>query len=112
MTLEPATYAYNFSLISGITQMDQIIGVGIVIAGIILYMVLPSFYRFLEGQAILREKNIKRQAIGDLISMKEIQGEIEKEMRDALIRSELRAKPGSSTAAWLAQEVTSQDAQK
>lgn len=112
MTLEPAAYTYNYSVISGITQTDQIIGVGIVVAGIILYLILPSLYQYLERRALLREKNIKRQAIGDLISMKEIQGEIEKEMRDALIRSELRAKPQALSVLTPSQGVPSESAQK
>jgi type II secretory pathway pseudopilin PulG len=112
MSLEPTTYTYDYSAITGITQTDQIIGVGMVVVGIILYIVLPSFYQYLEARALLREKNIKRQAIGDLISMKEIQGEIEKEIRDALIRSELRAKPEALSELSPAQVTPSEGAQK
>jgi hypothetical protein len=112
MSLQPSAYTYDYSAVSGITQTDQIIAAGILVVGIILYIVLPSVYRYFEERGLLREKNIKRQAIGDLISMKEIQGEIEKEIRDALIRSELRAKPETLSELSPAPGVPSEGAQK
>ena len=73
MALEPPAYSYNYNILTEITQTDKIIGVGIIVAGVILYIVLPTFYQYLDKRAFLRNKSIKRQAIGDLISMKTIQ---------------------------------------
>ncbi len=55
-------------------------------------MALPHIYVWREMRKAKIDKESKKLAIGDLIKMKEIQGEIERDMREALIRSELRSK--------------------
>jgi hypothetical protein len=112
MSLEPTAYSYNYAVISEITQADMAIGAGILVVGALIYLGLPTLYKKLEERAQLQQKSLKRQAIGDLISMKEIQGELEKEMRDALIRSELREKATAAPLPDTWAEKVSEVAQK
>lgn len=53
----------------------------------------------LDDKKKLKTKTEKKKFIEELIMMKEIQGEIEQEMREALIHSELRSKKEHEPAA-------------
>ena len=65
----------------------------------LLYFVLPFLKKILDARKIQEEKKQNKQKILDLVTMKEIQGEIDQEMREALIHSELHSKKGQQPEA-------------
>jgi len=66
--------------------------------GVAIYFTLPIIRAALERRAKLKTKSEKKKVIEELIMMKEIQGEIEQEMREALIHEELRSKKETEPA--------------
>lgn len=58
----------------------------------VAYFLLPLAKAALDRRAKAKSKSDKKKVIEELIMMKEIQGEIEQEMREALIHEELRSK--------------------
>ncbi len=92
MDLTPLIYQYDTAILTQSGRLDQLISLGILVWGTAILVALPHLYIWLEVRKTKAEKEDKKLAIGDLIKMKEIQGEIEREMREALIRSELRSK--------------------
>jgi hypothetical protein len=87
-----STYGYDTAPLQSIQQTELAYIGAIAAAGIFAYFLLPVFRKMLDDRKAKREKNAKKNRIKDLILMKEIQGEIETEMREALIHSELRSK--------------------
>lgn len=82
-------FSYNFS-------MDNLM-VPMIILGIILlygcvYFLAPHIYSLSVARAKNREKEAKRNVIRDLILMKEVQGELEKEIEQSLLNIALQGK--------------------
>ncbi|MDD2745020.1 MAG: hypothetical protein PHU93_00610 [Candidatus Gracilibacteria bacterium] len=85
-------YAYDTASLL-VIHGDDIIYIGVIsVIGVITYFVLPIIKKILDERKKLKTKTEKKKFIEELIMMKEIQGEIEQEMREALIHSELRSK--------------------
>lgn len=57
-----------------------------------MYLLAPHIYSFVVTRANKREKEAKRNIIKDLILMKEIQGELEKEIEQSLLNITLQGK--------------------
>ncbi len=92
-------YSYNTEPLLNM-QWDDFMYVGIISGvGVFLYFLLPVIKKFFENRKIKKDKDAKKQMIKDLILMKELQGEIDQEMREALIHSELRSKKEGEPAA-------------
>ncbi len=87
-----SSYSYDNSLLLALEPSEYTYVGGIVAVGILLYFVLPILKKILDARKIQKEKKQNKQKILDLIAMKEIQWEIDQEMREALIHSELRSK--------------------
>jgi len=87
-----STYSYDTAPLLVITREDMIFVGVIAFAWIIVYFVMPIIKKKLDDRKKRKTKADKKKFIEELIMMKEIQGEIEQEMREALIHSELRAK--------------------
>jgi hypothetical protein len=96
MNFLSSTYSYNFDLLKNMETIDGITGLWGIVAGGILFLFLLLLAKKREAIKIAREKALKKKTLWDLVTMKEIQGEIEQEMRDALIRAELRSKKDPS----------------
>jgi len=62
----------------------------VILATLIAYRALPYLYGYLRVQEMDRDKAEKRRVIQDLILMKEIQGELEREMEQALLNMALQ----------------------
>lgn len=62
------------------------------VLGAFIYFLLPYIREWQEERQKKRNKLEKKRMLEELIIMKELQGEIEQEMRDALIHTELRSK--------------------
>ncbi len=87
-----SAYSYDIAPLLIITWEEALfIGI-IVLIWIIVYFVMLIIKKKLDDKKKLKTKADKKKFIEELIMMKEIQGEIEQEMREALIHSELRAK--------------------
>lgn len=86
-------YGYNVDLVNGLAT-DHLLGISLFTAGAIIYWILPI------GIALVKriQKNIAIQknkvALRDMVLMKDIQNEMDIEIREALIREELRSKKG------------------
>lgn len=94
-----STYEYDTTPLKSV-QQTELASIGIIVAvGIILYFLLPILQKKLDDLKTKQEKIEKKKKIQDLILMKELQGEIETEMREALIHSELRSKKEGEPAA-------------
>ena len=57
-----------------------------------LSLLVPHIYSFIVTRAKKQEKETKRNIIKDLILMKEIQGELEKEIEQSLLNITLQGK--------------------
>lgn len=62
------------------------------VLGAFIFFLLPYIREWQEERQKKQNKLEKKRMLEDLIVMKELQGEIEQEMREALIHSELRSK--------------------
>lgn len=87
-----SSYSYDSSMLLSIEPSEYAYIGGIVAVGMILYFILPILKKIRDTKKIQKEKRENKQRIQDLIAMKEIQSEIDQEMREALIHSELRSK--------------------
>lgn len=87
-----SSYSYDSSMLLALEPSEYAYIGGIVAVGILLYFILPILKKMRDTQKIQKEKKLNKQRIQDLIAMKEIQWEIDQEMREALIHSELRSK--------------------
>ncbi len=94
-----SVYAYDTASLLVIHGND-ILYIGVISAiWVITYFVLPIIKKMLDDKKKLKTKTEKKKFIEELIMMKEIKGEIEQEMREALIHSELRSKKEHEPAA-------------
>lgn len=87
------TFAYVFS------SDNVIVPIGIamiIIACIVIYLAAPYIYGYFMVTHSTRDKQQKRRVIQDLILMKEIQGELEKEMEQALLAATLTDRSGQT----------------
>lgn len=84
-------FHYSFSLENMIVPI--IIAI-IIAAYIIAYLVAPYLYGYVMAIRSARDKQDKRRVIQDLILMKEIQGELEREMEQALLSAALTDRSG------------------
>lgn len=57
-----------------------------------IYLLAPYIYSFYISRAQKQQKEAKRDIIKDLILMKEIQGELEKEIEQSLLNITLQGK--------------------
>lgn len=57
-----------------------------------IYLLAPHIYSFFVARAKKQEKEAKRNIIRDLILMKEVQGELEKEIEQSLLNITLQGK--------------------
>ncbi len=71
---------------------EYIIAGGVLICAIGAYLLLPIITDAYDAMIAKKNKIIKKQALNDLIMMKEIQSEIDEEMKQAMIRTALREK--------------------
>ncbi|MDD2891939.1 MAG: hypothetical protein PHQ95_03160 [Candidatus Gracilibacteria bacterium] len=95
----PYTFQYNpenLQEFSYIFTMDNLT-VPMIVLGTLLvygciYFLAPHIYSFIVARAQKQEKDAKRNIIKDLILMKEIQGELEKEIEQSLLNITLQGK--------------------
>lgn len=97
----PTTYTFqynpeNLHAFSYTFSMDNIL-VPLLVLGTIalygcIYLLAPHIYSFFVARAKKQEKEAKRNIIRDLILMKEVQGELEKEIEQSLLNITLQGK--------------------
>jgi hypothetical protein len=96
MNLLETPYVLNANALqTSITPDEYVIAGGMLAAAALLYFVLPKVVKFFETRKEKQIKLEKRQALNDLVKMKEIQTEIDEEMKQAMIQSALREKEGT-----------------
>lgn len=97
----PTTYTFsynpeNLNAFSYVFGMNHLLIPVIVLASIALYGYLyflaPHIYSLLVVRAQKQEKEAKRNVIKELILMKEVQGELEKEIEQSLLNITLQGK--------------------
>ncbi|MFZ4461512.1 MAG: hypothetical protein ACOYN2_03035 [Patescibacteria group bacterium] len=74
------------------TPDEYIIAGGVLGVAITIYLLLPMVSQALDSMNMRQKKREKKQALSELIIMKDIQTEIDEEMKQAMIRSALREK--------------------
>ncbi len=90
MNLLPTAYTYTASsILNHLSEREMIIAGVVLLIGIVFYGILPFVSRFLQEKAKSKEALEKKQTIADLRLMKELQTEIEADMKQALIRASL-----------------------
>ncbi|MDD5376974.1 MAG: hypothetical protein PHH16_02545 [Candidatus Gracilibacteria bacterium] len=97
----PTTYTFqynpeNLHAFSYVFSMDSL-AVPLIVLGTIalygcIYFLAPHIYSFLVNREKKQEKEAKRNVIRDLILMKEVQGELEKEIEQSLLNITLQGK--------------------
>lgn len=97
----PTTYTFqynpdNLHAFSYVFSMDNLIvpliSVWIIILYAGIYFLAPHIYSFIVANNQKHEKESKRNIIKDLILMKEVQGELEKEIEQSLLNITLQGK--------------------
>ena len=97
----PSNYVFqynpeNIRTFSYIFSMDNMLIPLLTISSIILYgcvyFLAPHFYSALVARTQKQEKEAKRNVIKELILMKEVQGELEKEIEQSLLNITLQGK--------------------
>lgn len=97
----PTTYTFqyqpeNLQAFSYVFSMDNMSVPLLVLASIAIYgcvyFLAPHIYSLFVARAKEDEKEAKRNVIKDLILMKEVQGELEKEIEQSLLNITLQGK--------------------
>ena len=97
----PTTYTFqynpeNLHAFSYVFNMNSLMVPLVVLGTIILYgciyFLAPHIYSFFVANEKKHEKEAKRNVIRDLILMKEVQGELEKEIEQSLLNITLQGK--------------------
>lgn len=97
----PTTYTFqynpeNLHAFSYVFSMDNLVVPYIILGSLILYgciyLLAPHIYSLFVARAKEQEKEAKRNVIRDLILMKEVQGELEKEIEQSLLNITLQGK--------------------
>lgn len=84
-------YRYNIDLINGLTT-DHLLSISLLAAGVVIYWILPvgiALIKRIQKDGAIRKNKV---ALRDMILMKDIQHEMDIEIREALIREELRSR--------------------
>jgi flagellar basal body-associated protein FliL len=97
MIQENFTYSYNaanihaFSYVPSLDNLTiPLIVIGVLFLYVGVYFLSPHIYSYTIDRSKKQEKETKRNIIKELIIMKEIQGELEKEIEQALLNITLQ----------------------
>lgn len=97
----PTTYTFQYHpenlnvfsyVFSADNLMTPLIIFGTIAAYGCIYLLAPHIYSVFVARAKKQEKEAKRNIIKDLILMKEVQGELEKEIEQSLLNITLQGK--------------------
>jgi hypothetical protein len=93
----PYTFQYNpenIHAFSYVFTMDNLVIPSIILSILFIYgciyFLAPHIYSLVVAQIRKQEKDAKRNIINDLILMKEVQGELEKEIEQSLLNITLQ----------------------
>ena len=96
MNLSETPYTLSTSILQmPFTLTETLLSIGMLVCVIALYLSLPKALEKYEALILRRKKIEKRHILSELVIMKEIQTEIDEEMRQAMIRRALRDKEQS-----------------